>query len=668
MKPFKGPKFLLEENSIFFYLSIAYILILTALGHYIIALVSFLVLLLAMRNSVEKYEKRKKELNRYLIEFTNNIDDMSRKTLLNFPIPLLIINKKGDIFWYNSKFKDIVGEKVDHKENVVDYFKDFPLQGLEENKSSVDVSYGNKEYNVLFNKVDGEDEEDSLYMMFWLDNTKFSTLRDLYNDEKTVICIVEIDNYDELGKDMDKMEKSSLSGEIEKKLDTFAKRMNGVALKYLDDRYVILFENKYLENLETKRFDILEDIKELKAENGDYFTLSMGIGVNTKTINQQWEYAKGALDIALGRGGDQAVIKSSGKVRYYGGKSRAVEKRTKVKARMISYALRQIISQSSNVIITGHKVGDMDSFGASIGIFAIAKGMNRKAHIVLNDINPALDNIYERTKLEESDEYINAIVNTETAKKYMKEDTVVVMVDTHKPSFAEASEIVNEAEKVVLIDHHRRGEEYLENPVLDYLEPYASSTSELITEIIHYMDDIVQLTTFEAEALMAGIMVDTYNFTFKTGVRTFEAASYLRRAGADTISVKKLFSDDIKVWKIKSDIINRAEIVFDDIAISHLDEVEKEGVIIASQSATELLSVKGVKASFVLVKKSDEIHISGRSIGDISVHIILESLGGGGYMTSAGVQLKDKTIEEAKEMLKKAILKYKTENKRKDDK
>jgi len=668
MKPFKGPKFLLEENSIFFYLSIAYILILTALGHYIIALVSFLVLLLAMRNSVEKYEKRKKELNRYLIEFTNNIDDMSRKTLLNFPIPLLIINKKGDIFWYNSKFKDIVGEKVDHKENVVDYFKDFPLQGLEENKSSVDVSYGNKEYNVLFNKVDGEDEEDSLYMMFWLDNTKFSTLRDLYNDEKTVICIVEIDNYDELGKDMDKMEKSSLSGEIEKKLDTFAKRMNGVALKYLDDRYVILFENKYLENLETKRFDILEDIKELKAENGDYFTLSMGIGVNTKTINQQWEYAKGALDIALGRGGDQAVIKSSGKVRYYGGKSRAVEKRTKVKARMISYALRQIISQSSNVIITGHKVGDMDSFGASIGIFAIAKGMNRKAHIVLNDINPALDNIYERTKLEESDEYINAIVNTETAKKYMKEDTVVVMVDTHKPSFAEASEIVNEAEKVVLIDHHRRGEEYLENPVLDYLEPYASSTSELITEIIHYMDDIVQLTTFEAEALMAGIMVDTYNFTFKTGVRTFEAASYLRRAGAATISVKKLFSDDIKVWKIKSDIINRAEIVFDDIAISHLDEVEKEGVIIASQSATELLSVKGVKASFVLVKKSDEIHISGRSIGDISVHIILESLGGGGHMTSAGVQLKDKTIEEAKEMLKKAILKYKTENKRKDDK
>src|SRR6056297_1251548 len=665
MKPFKGPKFLLEENSIFFYLSIAYILILTALGHYIIALVSFLVLLLAMRNSVEKYEKRKKELNRYLIEFTNNIDDMSRKTLLNFPIPLLIINKKGDIFWYNSKFKDIVGEKVDHKENVVDYFKDFPLQGLEENKSSVDVSYGNKEYNVLFNKVDGEDEEDSLYMMFWLDNTKFSTLRDLYNDEKTVICIVEIDNYDELGKDMDKMEKSSLSGEIEKKLDTFAKRMNGVALKYLDDRYVILFENKYLENLETKRFDILEDIKELKAENGDYFTLSMGIGVNTKTINQQWEYAKGALDIALGRGGDQAVIKSSGKVRHYGGKSRAVEKRTKVKARMISYALRQIISQSSNVIITGHKIGDMDSFGASMGIYAIAKGMNRKAHIVLNDINPALDNIYERAKSEESEEYINSIVNTETAKKLMKEDTVVVMVDTHKPSFTEGSEIVAESEKVVMIDHHRRGEEYIENPLLDYLEPYASSASELITEIIHYMEDLVKLSKFEAEALMAGIMVDTYNFTFKTGVRTFEAASYLRRAGADTVSVRKLFSDDIKIWKLKSDIINRAEIVFDNIAISHLDEMVDEGVLIASQSATELLSVKGVEASFVLVKKEDEIHISGRSIGDISVHIILEQLGGGGHLTSAGAQLQEKTIEEAKEMLKKAILKYKNDNKKK---
>jgi len=461
------------------------------------------------------------------------------------------------------------------------------------------------------------------------------------------------------------MERASISGEIEKKLDTFAKRMNGIALKYLDDRYILFFENKHLENLETKRFDILEDVKDLKAENGDYFTLSIGIGINAKTISQQYDYARGALDIALGRGGDQAVVKSSGKVKYYGGKSRAVEKRTKVKARMISYALRQIISQSSNVVITGHKVGDMDSFGASMGIFAIAKGMNRKAHIVLNDINPALDNIYERAKSEESDEYINSIVNTETAKKFMKEDTVVVMVDTHKPSFTEAAEIVAESEKVVMIDHHRRGEEYIENPLLDYLEPYASSTSELITEIIHYMDDLVKLSKFEAEALMAGIMVDTYNFTFKTGVRTFEAASYLRRAGADTVSVKKLFSDDIKIWKLKSDIINRAEIVFDNIAISHLDEMVEEGVLIASQSATELLSVKGVEASFVLVKKEDETHISGRSIGDISVHIILEQLGGGGHLTSAGAQLQEKTIEEAKEMLKKAILKYKNENKKK---
>ena len=665
MKPFKGPRFLIEENSIFFYLSIAFIIVIAVLGNYIIALASFLVLLLAMRDSVDKYEKRKKELNKYLIEFTNNIDDMSRKTLLNFPIPLLIINKKGDIFWYNSKFKDIVGEKVDHKENIVDYFKNFSLKDLKEKNHSLDVSYGNKEYNVLFNEVEGAEDEENLYMLYWLDNTKFTTLRDLYNDEKTVICLIEIDNYDELGKDMDKMERASISGEIEKKLDTFAKRMNGIALKYLDDRYILFFENKHLENLETKRFDILEDVKDLKAENGDYFTLSIGIGINAKTISQQYDYARGALDIALGRGGDQAVVKSSGKVKYYGGKSRAVEKRTKVKARMISYALRQIISQSSNVVITGHKVGDMDSFGASMGIFAIAKGMNRKAHIVLNDINPALDNIYERAKSEESDEYINSIVNTETAKKFMKEDTVVVMVDTHKPSFTEAAEIVAESEKVVMIDHHRRGEEYIENPLLDYLEPYASSTSELITEIIHYMDDIVKLSKFESEALMAGIMVDTYNFTFKTGVRTFEAASYLRRAGADTVSVKKLFSDDIKIWKLKSDIINRAEIVFDNIAISHLDEMVDEGVLIASQSATELLSVKGVEASFVLVKKEDEIHISGRSIGDISVHIILEQLGGGGHLTSAGAQLQEKTIEEAKEMLKKAILKYKNENKKK---
>lgn len=663
MKIFKGPSFLMEDNSTFFYISLILLIMTVIQGNYIASLIGVALILGAIRISSKKHEDRKKQLNQYLIEFTNNIDVMSRQALLNFPIPLAIINEAGNIHWYNSKFREAMESGKSHKDNIKDFIPGFPLKNLKENgeSASFDIQNGTKNFNIIYNRVEDHDKESSVYLLFLIDNTRFTSLKEIYSAEKSLVALVEIDNFDEISKKMDRVDRSSLMARIEKELNTFAQRMNGFAIKYLDDRFILLFENRFLENLETKKFDILESVKLIRTEKDEFFTLSVGVGVNAKSLNQQFEFAKGALSIALGRGGDQAVVKSAGKVSYYGGRSKAVEKSSKVKARMIANAIRQIIAQSSNVIITGHKSGDIDSFGASLGIYAIAKAMNKEAYIVLNDINAALRNVYERM-LKEEGNYSQIIVNSENALKLVNENTLGVMVDTHKPSYTEGEAVLDKIDKIILIDHHRRGEEYLEDPVLDYLEPYASSTCELIAELFQYMNEQIVLTKFEADAMLSGIIMDTNAFTYKTGVRTFEVASYLKRAGADTVDAKRLLSDDIDTWKRKSEVIERAEILYGNIALSIIDEVLDTGLIIASQSASDLLSVKGVQASFVLVRRENHIHISGRSIGSINVQVILEQLGGGGHLELAGAQVETQDMEEAKKLLIVEIEKYRKEN------
>lgn len=664
MKIFKTPNFLMEESKTFFYITLILFLTLIIVGNYYVSLMAGILILVAIRIRTKKHETRKKQLNQYLIEFTNNIDGMSRKALLNFPIPLVIISEDGIVYWYNSKFKEVMNSEKGHKDNIKEYFPSFQLKELVENgeNTSFDMQYGAKNFSIMYNRVESQENESTVYLLYLLDNTRYINLKEAYTDERTLIAIIELDNFDEISKKMDRVERSSLLVKIEKEFNTFAQSMNGFVLKFLDDRYVVMFENRFLENLETKKFDILEIVKAIRTEKDEFFTLSIGVSVSAKSLSQQYEYSLGALSIALGRGGDQAVVKSPSKVSYYGGKSKAVEKRTKVKARMIANAIRQIISQSSNVIITGHKSGDMDSFGAAIGICAIAKALNKDAYIILNDVNASLKNVYDRI-ISEGQEYSKTIINNETALKLINENTIGVMVDTHKPSYCEASDIINKFDKLILIDHHRRGEEYLDDPVLDYLEPYASSTCELIAELFQYMNDQISLTKFEADVMLAGIMMDTNAFSFKTGVRTFEAASYLRRAGADTIDSKRLLSDDIDTWKRKSEVIERAEIIHGNMAISSIDEIFDTGLIVASQSAADLLSVKGVQASFVLVRRDTHIHISARSIGAINVQIILEQLGGGGHLEIAGAQIETQDMAYAKKLLIDEIEKYRKENK-----
>jgi len=663
MKIFKGPIFLKEDNSTFFYIAIILMIATFVQQNYAMGVVSGLLILIAIAISAKKHEDRKKQLNQYLIEFTNTIDDMSRKALLNFPIPLTIISEEGEVHWYNSKFNEAIKGQMGHQDNIRGYIAGFPLKNLVDNgeSASFDVQNGNKNFNVIFNKVEDSDKENAVYLLFFIDNTRFTSLKDLYTSEKTLVALVEIDNFDEISKKMDRVDRSSLMAKIEKEVNIYAQRMNGYAIKYLDDRFMMLFENRFLDNLEKKKFDILESVKRIRTEKDEFFTLSIGVGVSAKSLNQQYDLAKGALSIALGRGGDQAVVKSTGKVSYYGGRSKAVEKSSKVKARMIANAIRQIIAQSSNVIITGHKSGDIDSFGAALGIHAIAKAMNKDAYIVLNEVNASLKNVYERMLTEEGD-YAKVIVSSDAAIRLINDNTLGVLVDTHKPSYAEGDEVLKHLDKVILIDHHRRGEEYLEDPVLDYLEPYASSTCELIAELFQYMNEQITLTKFEADVMLAGIIMDTNAFTFKTGVRTFEVASYLKRAGADTIDAKRILSDDIATWKRKSEVIERAEIHFNSIAISVIDDIFDTGLIVASQSASDLLSVKGVQASFVLVRREKHIHISGRSMGDINVQVILEQLGGGGHLELAGAQIKTHDMEEAKKLLMAEIKKYRKEN------
>lgn len=494
-------------------------------------------------------------------------------------------------------------------------------------------------------------------MLYWIDNTNFTTLKTKYNDEKVNVGLIQIDNYDDVRNNTDETNRPIVFAEIDKMLNSLAARISGFIRKYENDKYLIIFENRHLENLEMKKFEILDNVREIDLGNKIPVTLSIGVGVNGKSLTQQYEYAKAAMDIALGRGGDQVVVKRIDKLSFYGGKSKAVEKRTKVKARVIAHALRQLIEQSEKVFIMGHKNGDMDSFGASIGIYRAVKNRNKQPYIVLSGVNPSIKNIFDRLKVEHP-EYLEDIITPDQARIMADKSALCVVVDNHRPSYTEAPYLLETIDKVVLIDHHRRGAEFIEDPVLTYLEPYASSTCELVAEILSYMSDKMDINKFEAEALLAGISVDTKNFTFQTGVRTFEAASFLRRAGADTTAVRQLFQDDITTFISKAEVVKEAKIIDGKIAISSFREESKDSVLIAAEAANDLLNIKGIVASFVLAFSEGKVHISGRSLGDVSVQLILEKLGGGGHLAVAGAQIENVSIDEAEEMLKEAIEEY----------
>jgi c-di-AMP phosphodiesterase-like protein len=452
--------------------------------------------------------------------------------------------------------------------------------------------------------------------------------------------------------------------EIDKLVNYYFGQYNGLVRKYENDKYLVLVNHFGLEEIKAKGFDLLDQTRVLAMGNTIPITLSIGACQAGKNLLESYRNANAAIDIALGRGGDQAVVNIGNSFDFYGGKSKALEKRNKVKARVIGDALRQLIDQSEVVFVMGHKNPDMDSIGSSIGIMRAVEDRKKKAFLVLNGENPSIRNLMERLRLE-APEFVDKIISGDAAMDLIDEKDLMIVIDNHKPSLTEAPELLGKTNKVVVIDHHRRGAEFIKDPVLVYLEPYASSTSELVTEVLTYMSDEINLTKFESEALLAGIMVDTKNFSFQTGVRTFEAASVLKRAGADTIVVKQLFRDDYSTFMGRAEVVRSAKIVYDRIAIGRLEATTVDSILIAAQAANELLNINNVEASFVLSKLDDKVHISGRSLGNISVQLILEKLGGGGHLTSAGAQVEKLSMDGAEKLLLDIIGKFLKEGEKK---
>jgi len=603
---------------------------------------------------------RKEEWTRYIEGLSSEIDSVTKQSILNMPIPLTMVEIDGTIKWYNRKFLDYMENQSLLNENIENIIPDLNLETvLKENPDTIKIKINNKSFKLVYNIIKSSNDHTSNYviMLYWIEDTNYENLKKKYNEEQLVVSLVQADNLDEVMQDTEETKRPLVIGEIDHKLSLWTNKVNGFMKKYESDKFVIVFESQYLEELENKKFDILDQVREINVGNKIPITLSMGIGTGGKTPLENAGFANAAKDLSLGRGGDQATVKKNEKISFYGGKTKAVEKRTKVKARVIAYALRQLIEQSHDVFIMGHQNGDLDSLGSALGIYRAAKNRNKNAYIILEGSNPAIDCLY--SNMMEKEEYRKAVISCDDAKSRISDTSLLVVVDTHRPNFTECPELLTKTDNIVVIDHHRKGTEFIENTVLNYHETYVSSTSELVTEILFYMDEKINIEVLEAEALLAGIAVDTKNFTFRTGVRTFEAAALLRRAGADTAAVKQLFQNDMDTIIARAEVIRRGEVFKKGVIISVCGEDMKVTQLAVAQGADELLEIKGIQASFVIGKKDDTmIIISGRSMGDINVQVILEGLGGGGHLTLAGAQLEGITLEEAKEKLQKSIEEY----------
>ena len=604
---------------------------------------------------------RNREIAKYIETLTFNIDCATKDTLLNFPMPLVLAELDGTAVWYNSSFKGMFDDDKFLQKTIAEIVSDIRPEIAEGDciNISKDATINNHFYTILGSlvKIDDNNTEHSIIvMLYFIDNTDLINEKQRYEDNKNTVGLIVIDNYDDLMQSLEDSKRPQMMAEIEKSIAGWLAHTGGILKKFERDKFLCLFAFKYLKELEEKKFEILETVKEINFGNKIPVTLSIGMGINAPTILENMQNANASIDIALGRGGDHVVIKDGDNFRFFGGRTRELEKRTRVKARVIAYALRGLIDQAPSVLIMGHENADIDCLGAALGIYRIVKSRDKRVNIVLNHSNPNIDAVLN--KLGKEPEYSNVFVGRNEALDIITKKTLLIVLDTHRPGFTETPELLKMTDQIVVIDHHRRGADYIQDVVLSYHETYASSTCELVTELMQYLEEKIRLTSIETEALYAGIVVDTKNFIFKTGVRTFEAASYLRRQGVDTVSVKQLFQNDLKTYITISNIVKDAEVVYDNIAISICPSNIKNAQLIAAQAADQLLSLSGLIAAFVLSSKEGEIIISGRSLGEINVQMILEKLGGGGHMTVAGAQLENVTIEEARERLKNAIHEY----------
>ena len=613
--------------------------------------------------------KRKTELSEHIKDLTLTVDNAAKSTLINSPFPLVIIETDGNIIWKSSKFiNEFANIDINnYLNNIVREIKLEIENASEKYKKELEelilkqIQIGDKTYKVIGEYVkskekDKKKENEYMTTLYFIDETENLELLEKYNDSKLCVGIIMIDNYEEIMQRMPDEDKPVLVAQIEKSLYDWAAEFEGLIIKAERDTFVVLLEQKYIGKLEEEKFNILDKIKDNSVSGKVQSTLSIAIEVEGKSNYEKYKSAQAMIDIALGRGGDQAILKKDGKYVFFGGRTQEVEKRTKVKARIVANALEELIEESKNVIIMGHSNADIDSIGASLGIYRLAKINEREAYIINESAGSSLKKFIKTAK--EQEEYKDVIIGKEEAFSKISQDTLLVVVDTHKTTYVEVPELLDKTNKIVVIDHHRRSPDFIENAILTFHEVYASSACELVTELIEYSDKDIELTQIETEGLYAGIMMDTKNFTFKTGVRTFEAAAYLRKSGVDIIKVKKWFQSDLETYNKISEIVANAEIVNDTIGISVYDKEDINSNLVCAKAADELLTISDITASFVIGKLGEKVCISGRSIGDINVQVILEKLGGGGHITLAGAQVEGMNIEEVKQELIAKIDEY----------
>lgn len=620
----------IESKTKIYLVVIALLFIIISIEKPVYIIPSIILYTLIILYTIWVYKKRKDELYSYIDELTFTVDTAAKSTLINSPFPLIILQSDGTIIWRSSNFKQEF-ENIDIAPYIEDTMKDIKLdtETKEKMKIEKDVEIGEKTYHVIgdyirIKKKDRKRQKEYMSVIYFVDITHQKDIEKKYDDEENCIGIVMIDNYEEVLQRISEENKSQVTANVEKKLYEWANKIDGIMVKKERDTYILIFTKKKLKELEQERFAIIDEIKEIETEEKMPITLSIAISNEGKNNYEKYEAAHTAMDIVLGRGGDQVIVRSDGKYTFFGGKSPELEKRTKVKARTISHALEELMQKVDNVVIMGHTNGDIDSVGSSLGLYRFAKNFGKEAYIVNNTYGLTLKTFME--ELTKFEEYQDVIIDKSTAISKTNQNTLLIVVDTHKKGYVEIPELLELTDKIVIVDHHRKVEDFIENVILSFHEAYASSSAELVTEIIEYATNSIKLETIEAESLYAGIMMDTKNFTFKTGVRTFEAAAYLKKYGVDMIKVKKWFQSDLDTYNIISKVVQNTEIVNDTIGISVYDTIDKNANLICAKVADELLTISNITASFVLGNTGDKICISGRSIGDINVQVILEKM------------------------------------------
>lgn len=597
-------------------------------------------------------------LRQYIQRFYGGMDSARSSNMLFTPLPMMVFDlATEDILWSSESFLQLTEQREGifdaHLETV---FPNISFHWLLEGKTEAPetVVWNHRTYRVFGGVSHPEGGQSALATTYWMDVTDTEEMRRTLELTRPVVAILMVDNYEDLMKATPEGKRSAVRAMLEEKLSQWSAGSEGMMLKYDRDRYLFVFEEKNFSDFAAKRFDVLDAVREVVAGEGVAATLSIGVGRDADSFEALFKNASVALEMALSRGGDQAVVKDKLNFEFYGGRSKATEKRTKVKSRVMANALAELIDEAKQVYVMGHSYADMDALGAAAGVCAIVRKRGKKCRIVIDTENNAAHPVLRR--LQALPEYQGAFLSGDDAFLRVQPETLLVVVDTNRPGSVESEPLLDACNRVAVIDHHRRGSSYIDKMALNYHEPYASSASELVTELLQYLIEPGDLLKAESEALLAGIVLDTKNFTNRTGGRTFEAAAYLRRAGADTADVQRMFQSDLQSMISRYDIIRRAELYHGDIAIAALDQ-ECDRVI-AAKAADEMLTLQGVRASFVLYRKDDGIYISARSLGEINVQVLVETLGGGGNSTTAGGQCSGMTVAEAKATLLRAIDKY----------